>query len=319
MAKLTMTKGLPGSGKTTWAKEQQAQALAQGISIKRVNKDDLRDMVDNGHWSKANEPFIVACRNSIVSNALDAGFDVIVDDTGFNRAHEDQLSRIASRRGHSFQVWDFTDVPLETCIERDSKRSKPVGEAVIRKMYESYLKPRASNRGEEKAMRQEQSTRDEATVQPAPPFDPALPSVYLVDIDGTVALKGDRARFDESKVIVDLPNRPVIDVVRSLMKAGHQVVFMSGRQEYSRVPTYTWLNENVSMATCFPSTEGGWHDIHMRATGDSRKDYIVKRELYDKHIRGHFNVLGVFDDRQQVVDMWRGLGLTVFQVAPGDF
>ena len=36
-------------------------------------------------------------------------------------------------------------------------------------------------------------------------------------------------------------------------------------------------------------------------------------------IRDRWRVVGVFDDRQQVVRMWRALGLTVFQVAEGDF
>ena len=57
----------------------------------------------------------------------------------------------------------------------------------------------------------------------------------------------------------------------------------------------------------------------MRAEGDNRKDAIVKMELFNKYIRHHYNVRRVYDDRQQVVDMWRSLGLTVLQVAPGQF
>ncbi|KAB1900519.1 5'-hydroxyl kinase, partial [Micromonospora sp. AMSO31t] len=36
-------------------------------------------------------------------------------------------------------------------------------------------------------------------------------------------------------------------------------------------------------------------------------------------IKDRYRVVGVFDDRQQVVRMWRSLDLTVFQVAEGDF
>ena len=57
----------------------------------------------------------------------------------------------------------------------------------------------------------------------------------------------------------------------------------------------------------------------MRTLGDMRKDSIVKQELYEQNILGKFNVSFILDDRQQVVDMWRSLGLTVFQVAEGDF
>ena len=37
------------------------------------------------------------------------------------------------------------------------------------------------------------------------------------------------------------------------------------------------------------------------------------------HINGKYNVLGVFDDRDQVVSVWRSLGLTCFQVNWGNF
>ncbi len=57
----------------------------------------------------------------------------------------------------------------------------------------------------------------------------------------------------------------------------------------------------------------------MRQEGDTRKDVLVKQEIYEREIKGRYNVLFVLDDRQQVVDGWRALGLTVFQVAPGDF
>jgi hypothetical protein len=57
----------------------------------------------------------------------------------------------------------------------------------------------------------------------------------------------------------------------------------------------------------------------MREAGDSRKDSIVKQELYERHIKPSYDVFVVLDDRNQVVDMWRSLGLVCLQVAPGDF
>jgi hypothetical protein len=57
----------------------------------------------------------------------------------------------------------------------------------------------------------------------------------------------------------------------------------------------------------------------MRKEGDVRKDAIVKGEIYEKNINGKYNVLFVLDDRNQMVEMWRGLGLTCLQVADGDF
>jgi len=57
----------------------------------------------------------------------------------------------------------------------------------------------------------------------------------------------------------------------------------------------------------------------MREVGDMRKDRIVKLELFNEHIRHNYRVVAVWDDRKQVVEMWRALGLTVFHVADGNF
>ena len=54
-------------------------------------------------------------------------------------------------------------------------------------------------------------------------------------------------------------------------------------------------------------------------TQDQRKDSVVKVEIFDREIRHAYRVIGVFDDRAQVVRAWRALGLTVFQVADGNF
>ena len=57
----------------------------------------------------------------------------------------------------------------------------------------------------------------------------------------------------------------------------------------------------------------------MRKGGDKRIDSIVKKELYRKYIEPFYRVKLVLDDRNQVVDMWRDLGLPCWQVAPGNF
>ncbi len=87
-------------------------------------------------------------------------------------------------------------------------------------------------------------------------------------------------------------------------------MFCSGRTEACRDNTETWLMNNVTTH---------YAALHMRATGDMRKDAVVKQELFNTHIRDHYDVRYVIDDRNQVVAMWRELGLTVLQVADGDF
>ena len=136
------------------------------------------------------------------------------------------------------------------------------------------------------------------------------PLAILVDLDGTMALRGDRSPYDETKVGADLPNEPVIAVVRAMERAGHTVIFCSGRTEACRWQTEMWLSANYARP---------YMALHMRAVGDTRADRVVKAEIFDREIRRRYQVVCVFDDRATVVAMWRSLGLTVMQVAEGDF
>jgi hypothetical protein len=97
--------------------------------------------------------------------------------------------------------------------------------------------------------------------------------------------------------------------VHDLRHAGRDVVFMSGRDESCRAETEAWLAKHVGTAG----------PLHMRPAGDMRKDSLVKRELFDQHIAGRYAVRLILDDRDQVVSMWRAMGLTVLQCAAGDF
>ncbi|MFG6197702.1 hypothetical protein [Nonomuraea sp. JJY05] len=146
--------------------------------------------------------------------------------------------------------------------------------------------------------------------QPPADEDAGLPVAALVDVDGTLAERGDRSPYDWARVGEDTPNRPVIETVRALYHRGYRIVVMSGRSDECRAATAAWLNAHLGVP---------WDHLLMRAAGDYRKDAEVKTELYETRLRGRYDVRVVLDDRRQVVDAWRDLGLTVFQVAPGDF
>lgn len=76
MKKVIMMRGLPGSGKSTYAKN----LLKENPNMyKRINRDDLRAMFDNGHWSKGNEKFVKQVREMLIIKALEDGKHVLVD------------------------------------------------------------------------------------------------------------------------------------------------------------------------------------------------------------------------------------------------
>lgn len=137
MPTLTMCKGLPASGKTSWARYQVKVGMGK---VKRVNKDDLRDMMDCSIWSKQNEWYVMKVRDFIIKLALEHGESVIVDDTNFAPIHENVLRNIAKTCGAIFVIENFTNVSPEICIQRDAEREAKVGEEVIMGMYNKYLK-----------------------------------------------------------------------------------------------------------------------------------------------------------------------------------
>lgn len=138
--------------------------------------------------------------------------------------------------------------------------------------------------------------------------DPSLPPAWLVDVDGTLADNTNRDPFAWHLVGQDTLIEPVARMVRALATDA-RIVVMSGRDEVCSDATRVWLAEHqIPMDALF-----------MRKAGDMRRDAVVKRELFDQYVAPRWHVLGVIDDRQQVVDAWRAMGLMCAQVAPGDF
>jgi hypothetical protein len=139
----------------------------------------------------------------------------------------------------------------------------------------------------------------------------------MCDIDGTVALHdGLRGHFEYEKVLIDLPNMPIIDLL-GLLLGNVNILFVTGRPERCREDTTTWLGKYLFQ----PNDE----ELFMRpdflpnGKHDYRKDYIVKEEIYRNHIEQKHDIILCLDDRKQVVDMWRSIGLTCLQVAEGNF
>jgi hypothetical protein len=151
--------------------------------------------------------------------------------------------------------------------------------------------------------------------------DPNLLTTIDCDLDGTTSLLNGRSPYDASSCDRDPPNRPVVECIKGMYaylvsiapaakKKDVKILFTSGREEKYREPTERFLAEHLP---------GIPYELHMRKTGDQRKDSIIKREMFDNEIRGKWNILFVLDDRNQVVDNWREMGLHCFQVAPGNF
>lgn len=280
--KIIMLRGLPASGKTSWAKE----FVKTNPGFKRLNKDDMREMLDAGEWSHKHEAFILKIRDLFIIEALKEKVSVIIDDTNYHTKHEARLRQLATQYKADFEIKDF-DTSLEECLKRDLARPKSVGEAVIRDMYKKYVQPNI----------------------PKVKQDESLPEAIICDLDGTLAILNDRNPYDASTCEADGINEPVLSVLKWARDKDLDILCMSGREDKYREQTLSWLTKNL-----IPCDE-----LFMRKTDDNRKDYIIKEELFRDNILEQYNVKFVLDDRNQVVEMWRRLGLTCFQVAEGNF
>ncbi len=135
-----------------------------------------------------------------------------------------------------------------------------------------------------------------------PPKRPAV----VCDLDGTLALIGDRDPYDAQECGLDAVNRPVALILGWATRAGHAVILVSGRgfDASHRPATERWLAWN----------QVGYDVLHMRPVGDPQPDWQLKARIYRERIQPFFQVAFWLDDRQSVVDAIRGLGVPVFQV-----
>lgn len=281
MKKVIILQGLPASGKSTWAKQQIDENKGM---YKRVNKDDLRLMLDNGNWSQDNEKFILKIRDEIILKSLENGKHIIVDDTNLAPKHIEHIKQLI--KGLAEIEVKFFEIDIDEAIKRDLKRTISVGEKVIQDMYDRYLKPIQER------------------------YIPSinLPKAFIFDIDGTLAKMNDRSPFDWDKVNTDIINEPVVRLLDDLSKLNYNIIIFTGRDGICEEKTKKWLADNNIFYDYFA----------IRKTGDNRKDAIVKKEFFDE-VKNKYNILGVFDDRKQVVEMWRSIGLTCYQVNEGNF
>lgn len=184
---------------------------------------------------------------------------------------------------------DF-DTPVYECIARDALREKPVG---AERIWEMYLQ----------TQKQDQKNETKSVNNGKIPC-------YVFDIDGTIALMNGRSPYEYTKVHTDIPNMPVVNILRMVYNLGFPVLLVSGRPSDCMVLTKAWLQKED-----IPYTE-----LLMRNKGDTRNDSIVKREIYEELIAPRFDVQAVFDDRTRVVKVWRDeLKLPCFQCFWGDF
>lgn len=311
--KVSITVGLPGSGKTTEAIKIQAQD-PEGTIL--VSRDDLRYTLyrDEGILASWQENHITKVQKEIVKGGVKAGKHVIIHDLNLREKYRKQWAEIARQYGAEFKIIDLTQVSEDECFYRDYDRGnrgeRSVGEKVIRDLARKFADVLRADKFKPYKLYPSEAFSAPVSYEKVE-WVPGLPQAIIVDVDGTVAdCTGVRSPYDTTKYHLDKPKEDVIRLVRDLhYKCGYVVIFCSGRHEEFYGVTQEWLFQHVKVPI-----EG----LFMRYENGT-EDSVIKAELFNRHIRGKYNTVAVFDDRNRVVEMWRSLGLLVNQVAEGDF
>jgi predicted kinase len=316
MSKLIATRGLPSSGKSTLARKWMLESPESRVI---VNRDNTRFALYGKYADlpKGGEDAVTHAQQAMIERFLSKGKDVMVDDTNLNVKFAKELIKLAVKAGADFEWEDSPlSVTVQTCIQRDIERGakgeRRVGAEVIMSFYSRYLKNGIP--------KQPQIDVESLPFHKSYAGTPGKPDVFLVDIDGTIASNGPldrsaphRSFYDWKSVGKDSPIEAVIEVVHALSR-DMQPLYVSGRDASCFKETKEWIVRNLYSDDAFPVV-----NLFMRSENDMRKDSIVKLEIFDEKIRDNYNVKFCLDDRDQVVAAYRGIGLTVLQVANGDF
>lgn len=140
MNKLIICRGLPASGKTTWAKEWVMRDPEHRV---RINQDDIRLMLGK-YWVPAREYIVGTIQQEAVLAAMNFGVDIVIDNTNLNKKVVDAYVEVANKFKYIVEYEDFFNVSLGECLRRNVIRNAllpkdmQIADTVIVSMYEKY-------------------------------------------------------------------------------------------------------------------------------------------------------------------------------------
>lgn len=318
---LVITRGISGSGKSTKAKAWVAEDPA---NRRRVNRDNLRmsvygsyvlepDNVAGGLSVAQKEHYISEIQANAVRNFLRAGYSVIIDDTNLIGKIVRGWYSLAIEFNAKFRVMDV-EVTLDEALKNNAKRASLGGRDVPIHVIERQFKRHTCKPSGQLNKVPPLETNTEKKISVSKYIaDEGKPKAWIFDVDGTLTIAGGRNIYDETLVYNDAPNWPVVNLARTLIESGAQVIITSARSEFCRTDTERWLREvaGIDFSALFLRT--------VEEQQNKIKDSVVKLRLFDTYIRNEYNIQGVFDDRDAVVALWRDLGLFCAQVNYGNF
>ena len=165
-------------------------------------------------------------------------------------------------------------------------------------------------------------------------------NTIIFDLDGTLADINERKQksqldngkmdwdifFDPENIKLDKPKPEVIKCAQMFHQQGYKIVIFSGRNDRSFATTKEWLSDHnvpYDLLVCRPDKfkDESWPVADGNPATPAMRfmpDQILKKIMLDTFVDID-DVFIIFEDRKKVVDMWRELGLTCFEVEEAIF
>lgn len=302
MSNIIFTRGLPASGKSTWAK---AWVAADPENRVRINKDTIRHELfgDATRHDKTASGLVAAEENNQIQKAVKAGKDIILDNTYVITPQvTKKLKFLRNLKGvQNITHRDFP-ITLEEAKRRNSQRERQVPEEIM-DGFSKFLGPKG------------QFPVFPGTYPTTPVVLPETKNpTYAFDMDGTLVdtrdvvhwVQRDKDRdYDSFHRLSEFSpaNESVKAIALSAKKRGYSVIITTARSEDYRETTQKWLDDhNVP-----------YDNIFMRPRTDSRPDYFIKKDMF-AIITEHYRILKVVDDNPQAIQAWKEVGASVIEI-----
>lgn len=330
--KLIITHGIPGSGKTTWAKAQVKNDPISGNS-KRINRDDIRTLrfgeeYHKGKFPAKSEQEVSRIQNQLIKEGLNQGKTVYCDDTNLNPNIIINLSQIA-KDSNSELKQEYFDVPVDECKRRNQIRAEQGGrktpnfiiDNMAKKAYGKDGSIKEFRIGEKTVFAYDRSGSDGEKV--VDDFNKAADRKYgelsggtmNFDMDGTLAdtrhisnkyMYGKKRNFDKFHKASEFcpPNEAVVELARQAHQNGVPITVTTARSDDYAHETINWLKNNGIPV----------RRLYMRPSGDFRSDFEVKREILAAAEKSGIFFAHCVDDNPQAVDAWKKSGIVVTEI-----
>lgn len=291
--KIIVLQGPPASGKSTFAKMHAKDNKNTLI----VNRDSIRLMCKGYYDSKNFEDYVSAIELSSIENGIKMGYNVIIDATNLNPKTINKWKDLSDKLCVNIEFKEFY-IPFKEALERDKKRGEEggisVGMKVLDRFYRTYYREKYEEEISDK--------------RPIKEYKNGLEDCVICDLDKTIAFSTGRSPFDWSRINEDKCDKRLRHLL-SILCCNYdcKLIFLTGRDEEARDNTEKWLLKNLP--------EHLEWSLEMKEIDHKfEKGYLFKERFYENEIKNKYNVIAVFEDDENCVNMWRSKGILTCQV-----